>query len=135
MAALARGVITASAADLAPLHGTPECPVLVVPAPVRASQLDEVLRLALSDPARPVQAAQSANPDEISFRARLLEAVEQAVVATDPQARILYWNHGAERLYGWSAEEVLGRNAAEVIVAPKLLERGLGDHGACCEKA
>jgi PAS domain S-box-containing protein len=43
--------------------------------------------------------------------------VEQAVVATDPQARILYWNQGAERLYGWSADEVLGRNAAEVIVA------------------
>jgi CheY-like chemotaxis protein len=32
--------------DLAELHGTPECPVLIVPKPFRASQIAEVLRLA-----------------------------------------------------------------------------------------
>jgi PAS domain S-box-containing protein len=68
--------------------------------------------------------AQRASQEALSFRARLLEAVEQAVVGTDPFGRILYWNRGAERLYGWSAEEVLGRNAGDIIVAAQFLERG-----------
>lgn len=73
----------------------------------------------MADGAKPTQAGRTTASDEVSFRARLLEAVEQAVIATDTQARILYWNQGAERLYGWRAEEVLGRNATEVIVSPR----------------
>ena len=70
------------------------------------------------------RSGQRAVQDTLSFQARLLEAVEQAVVATDPSGRIIYWNRGAERLYGWRAEEVLGGNVGEVIVAPELLARG-----------
>src|SRR5262249_46711814 len=33
--------------DLVPLHGTPDCPVLIVPKPFYANQIEEVLRLAL----------------------------------------------------------------------------------------
>jgi CheY-like chemotaxis protein len=33
--------------DLAPLHGTPDCPILVVPKPFRTNQIEEMLRLAL----------------------------------------------------------------------------------------
>ena len=49
--------VTSSVANLAALLGTPESPVLVVSMPVRPSQLEEVLRLALPaasviDPAR-----------------------------------------------------------------------------------
>jgi PAS domain S-box-containing protein len=117
--------VTSSSAHLSSLYGTPECPVLVVPVPVRASQLEEVLRLALADAGASEPAGQLATPTALRFRAQLLEAVEQAVIATDAQAHILYWNRGAERLYGWSAEDVLGRNLGEVIVAPELLERGL----------
>ena len=43
------------------------------------------------------------------FQARLLDAVDQAVIATDMDGIIGYWNRSAERLYGWSASEVLGR--------------------------
>jgi len=35
-------------------------------------------------------------------------AVEQAVIATDIEGQIIFWNRFAERLYGWRAEEVLG---------------------------
>lgn len=38
--------VTAHPDDLQDLHGTPECPVLIIPKPVRARQIDEVLRLA-----------------------------------------------------------------------------------------
>jgi len=53
----------------------------------------------------------------IHFQARLLEAVEQAVIATDLEGKIIYWNRFAKTLYGWPAEEVLGRNVVQVLVA------------------
>jgi diguanylate cyclase (GGDEF)-like protein/PAS domain S-box-containing protein len=49
------------------------------------------------------------------FQATLLEAVGQAVVATDPVGTIVFWNRAAELTYGWSAEEALGRNGAELV--------------------
>ena len=60
---------------------------------------------------------------EIAFQARLLSAVEQAVIATDLEGKIVYWNSFAEQLYGWSAAEVLGANALETIPAEVMLEQ------------
>ncbi len=56
-------------------------------------------------------------PGELSpaYLAQLLEAVEQAVIATDAEGRIVFWNGCAERLYGWRADEVLGRDVVEVV--------------------
>ena len=48
------------------------------------------------------------------FQAHLLDTVEQAVIATDLEGRITYWNNFAERLYGWRASEAVGRNVLEV---------------------
>jgi len=53
----------------------------------------------------------------LGFHAQLLDAVGQAVVATDLGGSITYWNRAAEDLYGWTAEEVLGRNVIEVTPA------------------
>jgi two-component system, cell cycle sensor histidine kinase and response regulator CckA len=50
----------------------------------------------------------------LHFRAHLLDAVEQAVITTDTSGTITYWNRFAERLYGWTAEEILGHNIIEV---------------------
>src|SRR5579885_301253 len=54
--------------------------------------------------------------DEASlrFQSRLLDTVEQAVIATDLTGKITYWNRHAEKLYGWSAEEAVGREVMEV---------------------
>jgi PAS domain S-box-containing protein len=46
---------------------------------------------------------------------RLLDVIVEAVIVTDPAGLVLLWNAAAETLYGWSAEEVIGRNIAEVI--------------------
>ncbi|HEX2556435.1 MAG TPA: PAS domain S-box protein [Microvirga sp.] len=51
---------------------------------------------------------------QIAFQARLLDAVEQAVMATDPAGRIIYYNKFAETLYGWSVEEAMGRHVVEL---------------------
>ena len=60
---------------------------------------------------------------EIQFQAGLLDAVEQAVVATDPDGRIVYWNRFAETESGWSAAEVLGRKGQQFLVPEELQER------------
>ena len=52
----------------------------------------------------------------VHFQALLLEHVQNAVIATDPEGRITYWNAAAERMYGWAAAEVVGRPVAEVTV-------------------
>ncbi|MBD2180106.1 PAS domain S-box protein [Planktothrix sp. FACHB-1355] len=49
------------------------------------------------------------------FQARLLDVVEQAVIATDLNGIVSYWNQFAEKLYGWSAAETLGRDIVELI--------------------
>ncbi len=50
------------------------------------------------------------------FQAQLLGAVGEAVIATDLDGTVRYWNEAAERLYGWSANEVLGRPITNVTV-------------------
>ncbi|HEY0284107.1 MAG TPA: PAS domain S-box protein, partial [Vicinamibacterales bacterium] len=41
--------------------------------------------------------------------------VADAVVATDLENRVTYWNDAAAQLFGWSASEVLGCNALELF--------------------
>ena len=53
--------------------------------------------------------------NQIRYQARLLDAVEQAVVATDFNGRIVFMNSFAEWLYGWLESEVVGRNLIELI--------------------
>ena len=45
------GAVTAYPDDLADLHGTPECPVLVIAKPFYRTQIEEALRLAIRTPA------------------------------------------------------------------------------------
>src|SRR5258705_6185262 len=60
---------------------------------------------------------------EITFQSRLLSAVEQAVIATDLEGTIVYWNSFAEQLYGWSSAEALGANVLEITPADAMLEQ------------
>lgn len=52
--------------------------------------------------------------EQILQQALLFDIPGQAVIATDVEGSILSWNGAAETLYGWRAEEVLGRNVLEV---------------------
>jgi PAS domain S-box-containing protein len=52
--------------------------------------------------------------EERAYLAGLLENTEDAVVAMDERYVVTAWNTGAERLYGWTADEVVGRHAEEV---------------------
>lgn len=50
----------------------------------------------------------------LSSQPTILDAVDQAVVVTQLDGRIVYWNLCAQELFGWSAAEVLGRNVIDV---------------------
>jgi PAS domain S-box-containing protein len=52
-----------------------------------------------------------------------LDAVEQAVIVTDMDGHIVYWNPFAEQLYGWSSEEAMGRRTIELFASEQAQER------------
>ncbi|MFZ5596363.1 MAG: sensor domain-containing diguanylate cyclase/phosphohydrolase [Bacillota bacterium] len=54
--------------------------------------------------------------EKIVFQASLLDQVRNAVIATDLDGKIVYWNRFAQSLYQWRSEEVVGKNFIEVIV-------------------
>ena len=56
--------------------------------------------------------------EQVCFQASLLDQVRNAVIATDLEGRIIYWNRFSEVLYQWKADEVLGCSIAKTIVPP-----------------
>ena len=51
----------------------------------------------------------------IQHQASLLDEARDAIVVRDMHQRVTYWNHGAERLYGWRSDEVLGRSITDFL--------------------
>jgi PAS domain S-box-containing protein len=49
--------------------------------------------------------------------AGLLDLAQDAIIVRDMNNRILFWNYGAEVLYGWTGEEALGRNLGQLLNA------------------
>ncbi len=48
--------------------------------------------------------------EELSKQARLLDLSHDAIIVRDIDGHIIYWNRGAERLYGWTREQAVGKN-------------------------
>lgn len=48
-------------------------------------------------------------------QASLLDKAKDAIVVRGLDSRVHYWNKGAERLYGWTATEVIGRSLEELL--------------------
>lgn len=68
------------------------------------------------DPAPNGRMTLSENCD-VWLQTRLVDAIGQAVIATDLAGLVTYWNRAAEELYGWSFREAVGRPVSELIVA------------------
>jgi PAS domain S-box-containing protein len=45
----------------------------------------------------------------IRLQTELINLAHDAILIRDPINRVLSWNRGAEQLYGWTTQEVLGR--------------------------
>ena len=48
----------------------------------------------------------------IREQASLLDKAKDAIIVHDLDGRIVFWNKGAQRLYGWAAHEAVGNNIA-----------------------
>ena len=55
--------------------------------------------------------------EKIAEQAALLEKARDAILVRDLEGTILFWNNGAERIYGWTREEAIGRNIGEFLYA------------------
>ncbi|WON73598.1 EAL domain-containing protein [Nitrosospira sp. Is2] len=51
----------------------------------------------------------------IRQQASLLDKANDAIIVRGVDHRIQFWNQGAQRLYGWTSDEVIGRSVEEVI--------------------
>ncbi len=51
----------------------------------------------------------------MEYQSELLDQANDAIVASDESFRITAWNRAAERLYGWSAAEVVGQDGVGVL--------------------
>ncbi len=45
----------------------------------------------------------------------VIDSLPRAVVVTDPSSRVALWNLQAERLYGWTEDEAVGRSIVELL--------------------
>ncbi|MEL7242622.1 MAG: PAS domain S-box protein [Cyanobacteria bacterium J06643_5] len=52
---------------------------------------------------------------KLKEQAALLDVVTNAILVKDIQNQILYWNKGAENIYGWSASEVYGKKSSRLL--------------------
>ena len=50
-----------------------------------------------------------------------MESSEDAIIGKTLDATITSWNKGAERIYGYTSEEVIGKNIS-IIVPPSLAD-------------
>ncbi len=58
---------------------------------------------------------QKRTEEQLRFQAQLLDNVRESVVATDLNDTIIYWGQGAQALYGYSPNEVLGHAFSQLI--------------------
>src|SRR5438093_1349730 len=58
--------------------------------------------------------------DQFEMQSLLLDQVQLALIVRDLEDRICFWNKGAERLYGWRADEVTGENVYELLFPREL---------------
>ena len=58
----------------------------------------------------------------VLLAAMLVESSDDAIIGKNPDSVITTWNPAAKRLYGYSAEEVIGKNIAILLPADRLDE-------------
>ena len=81
-------------------------------------------------PRRPVE-------EELCWLAAIVESSDDAIISEDLDGLLTSWNPGAERIYGYRAEEVLGQPRSIIIPPARItlsIDRPLpGSSGHQCE--
>ncbi len=53
--------------------------------------------------------------DRLIEQANLLDMAQDAIFLQDMDSRVLYWNKGAQRLFGWTSDEVMGMRVGDIF--------------------
>ena len=54
--------------------------------------------------------------EHVREQAALLDKAQDAILVLDLNDRIVFWNKSAERIYGWSAAEAIGKNPVDLFL-------------------
>ncbi|MGH7448712.1 MAG: MHYT domain-containing protein, partial [Longimicrobiales bacterium] len=49
----------------------------------------------------------------------IVDSALDAMIVADANSRVLEWNHHAETIFGWSADEAIGNSLSEMVIAPQ----------------
>lgn len=52
---------------------------------------------------------------KLAQQAALLQLAHDAILVTEPDGRISFWNHGAEEIYGWRSDEAVGQDVHDLL--------------------
>jgi diguanylate cyclase (GGDEF)-like protein/PAS domain S-box-containing protein len=69
--------------------------------------------------AKQAEAERRAAEARNQLQASLLDKAHDSISVSGIDLRITYWNHGAERLFGWTAAEVIGKTKGELLMLDK----------------
>jgi PAS domain S-box-containing protein len=53
--------------------------------------------------------------ERIRYQAALLDKAQDAILVHDLGSKVVFWNKGAERIYGWTAAEAVGQRADQLL--------------------
>jgi PAS domain S-box-containing protein len=73
------------------------------------------------------EAEESLRRSEERFRLMVENVQDYAILSLDPEGRVVSWNEGAQRLKGYSADEIIGRSF-QVFYPPDAVESGFPGH-------
>ena len=90
--------------------------------PIQERDLKVTLEMALY--VAKVKAERKKAEEELKFRSQLLDAVEQAVIVTNMEGQVIFWNPFAEKLYGYSSKEAIGKTTIELIATDDSAKHG-----------
>lgn len=82
---------------------------------IRAPKLTEDELGTLTDAFNRMLAETQAGQARLAEQARLLNLTFDAILVRDSQDRIIYWNRGAEEMYGFGSDEALGKNSHQLL--------------------
>ena len=58
----------------------------------------------------------------MAWNAAIVESSDDAIYSEDVNGTVLNWNRAAERIYGFTAEQVVGRSVYDTLIPPELAE-------------
>lgn len=82
----------------------------------RKTRLLESLNMDLEQRVAERAAELEKSEEQFRMRAELVELASEAIMVRSLDGKIQFWNTGAQKLYGWRREEVIGQDLHQVLI-------------------